>query len=72
MFKSLQRWWENKICCCLKIEIKDNLNFDQLIWEFGDDKNPNWVHVSFVSEDKNRNRCLMAYKENGRTRYKTI
>ena len=52
--------------------IKDKLSFDQLIWEFGDDKNPNWVHVSFVSEDKNRNRCLMAYKENGRTRYKTI
>ena len=33
--------------------IKENLNFDQMIWEFGDDKNPNWVHISYVSENKN-------------------
>lgn len=24
-----------------------NLPFDQLIWEFGNDQNPAWVHVSF-------------------------
>lgn len=52
--------------------IKDNLDFDQMIWEFGDDNNPNWVHVSYVSEDTNRNRCLKAYKENGKTKYKVI
>jgi zinc D-Ala-D-Ala carboxypeptidase len=52
--------------------IKDNLNFDQLIWEFGDDSNPDWVHVSYVSEDENRKRCLMALKENGKTVYKLI
>ena len=52
--------------------IKDNLDFDQMIWEFGDDDNPNWVHVSYVSPEKNRNRCLKAYKENGRTKYITI
>lgn len=52
--------------------IKNNLNFDQMIWEFGSDKNPAWVHVSYVSEDKNRNRCLKAYKENGKTKYKVI
>tara|TARA_B100001564_G_C20276319_1_gene505970 strand:- start:41 stop:502 length:462 start_codon:yes stop_codon:yes gene_type:complete len=52
--------------------IKENLNFDQMIWEFGDDKNPNWVHVSYVSEDKNRNRCLKAYKEDGKTKYMEI
>jgi zinc D-Ala-D-Ala carboxypeptidase len=34
--------------------IKDNLDFDQLIWEFGNDKNPAWVHVSYVSKEKNR------------------
>jgi len=52
--------------------IKKHLDFDQMIWEFGDEDNPDWVHVSYVSEDKNRNRCLQAYKENGRTKYKVI
>ena len=52
--------------------IKDNLDFDQMIWEFGDDNNPNWVHVSYVSPEKNRNRCLKAYKENGKTKYAVI
>jgi hypothetical protein len=52
--------------------IKDNLDFDQMIWEFGNDDNPDWVHISYVSEDKNRNRCLLAYKENKKTKYKVI
>tara|TARA_R100000084_G_scaffold92608_1_gene46449 strand:+ start:79 stop:543 length:465 start_codon:yes stop_codon:yes gene_type:complete len=53
--------------------IKDNLNFDQLIWEFGTDKNPNWLHVSYVSDEDNRNRCLKAYKDNNnKTKYKVI
>ena len=52
--------------------IKANLDFDQMIWEFGTDENPDWVHVSYVSEDSNRNRCLKAYKENGKTKYKVI
>ena len=52
--------------------IKENLNFDQLIWEFGDEDNPDWVHVSYVSEEGNRNRCLQAYKENNKTKYKII
>ena len=52
--------------------IKENLNFDQMIWEFGNEDNPAWVHISYVSEDQNRNRCLKAYKENGKTKYKVI
>jgi hypothetical protein len=52
--------------------IKENLNFDQIIWEFGDDTNPDWVHVSYVSPEQNRNRCLKAYRENGKTNYKII
>ena len=52
--------------------IKENLNFDQLIWEFGTDTNPNWIHVSYVNDKDNRNRCLKAYRENGKTKYKTI
>ena len=52
--------------------IKEHLDFDQMIWEFGDDDNPAWVHVSYVSADDNRNRCLKAYKENGKTAYGVI
>ena len=52
--------------------IKDNVEFDQMIWEFGDDDNPNWVHVSYVSPEENRNRCLKAYKEGGKTKYMVI
>ena len=52
--------------------IKEYLEFDQMIWEFGDDDNPDWVHVSYVSEDKNRNRCLKAYKDKGKTKYMVI
>ena len=52
--------------------IKENLDFDQMIWEFGDDDNPDWVHVSYVSKDKNRNRCLKAYKKNNKTKYMVI
>ena len=49
--------------------IKDNLDFDQMIWEFGDDKNPNWVHISYVTHRPNRKKLTIAYKENGRTKY---
>ena len=52
--------------------IKEHLDFDQMIWEFGDDDNPNWVHVSYVSPEKNRKKCLKAYKENKKTKYKII
>jgi len=52
--------------------IKKNLDFDQMIWEFGDDDNPDWVHVSYVSPDQNRNRCLKAYKKSGKTNYEII
>ena len=52
--------------------IKNNLDFDQLIWEFGDDDNPDWVHVSYVSESDNRNRRLKAYRKGGKTKYMII
>ena len=52
--------------------IKENLDFDQMIWEFGNDDNPAWVHVSYVSDVSNKNRCLRAYKENGKTKYAVI
>lgn len=53
--------------------IKDNLEFDQLIWEFGDQDNPDWVHVSYVRDGVNRKRCLKAYRDdNGKTKYEVI
>tara|TARA_R110000782_G_scaffold155838_1_gene248036 strand:+ start:17 stop:481 length:465 start_codon:yes stop_codon:yes gene_type:complete len=52
--------------------IKDNLDFDQMIWEFGNDNNPDWIHISYISEDINRRRLLKAYKKNNKTHYKVI
>tara|TARA_R110001632_G_C11312370_1_gene414819 strand:- start:408 stop:869 length:462 start_codon:yes stop_codon:yes gene_type:complete len=52
--------------------IKDNLVFDQLIWEFGTDNEPNWVHVSFTTRRPNRMIILKAYKSKGKNKYKTI
>ena len=43
-----------------------------MIWEFGSDENPDWIHVSYRSVDENRKRCLKAYRENGKTKYKVI
>jgi zinc D-Ala-D-Ala carboxypeptidase len=51
--------------------IKDNLQFDQLIWEFGNDSNPDWVHVSY-NKNKNRGQKLKATKSNGKTIYTNI
>ena len=52
--------------------VKENLSFDQMIWEFGTDKNPDWVHISYVSEEQNRNRCLKATRVNGKAMYSII
>ena len=52
--------------------IRANLDYDQMIWEFGTDQNPDWVHVSYVHPDENRNRCLKAYREGGKTKYMVI
>jgi len=46
----------------------NNLKFDQLIWEFGNDKTPDWVHISY-REGANRNQVLRAIKVNGKTKY---
>jgi zinc D-Ala-D-Ala carboxypeptidase len=49
--------------------IKDNLQFDQLIWEFGSNSNPDWVHVSYETTGKQRKQILKAVKSNGKTAY---
>lgn len=52
--------------------IKDNLVFDQMIWEHGDDYNPDWVHVSYKDHGGNRGQLLIAYKtKNWRGKYVT-
>jgi len=40
--------------------IKDNLEFDQLIWEFGSE--PKWLHVSY-NKDKNRKQVLVTKRQ---------
>ena len=53
--------------------IKENLSFHQLIWEFGDENNPNWVHVSYISEEDNRKEVLAAKKNsNNKTYYEKL
>ena len=42
--------------------IKDNLDFDQLIWEFGAE--PKWLHVSYVNEKDNRKQVLVTKRKN--------
>ncbi len=50
--------------------IKNNCIFDQLIWEFGTENSPDWIHVSY---DKNGNRkeILRAIKKGGKTIYQS-
>ena len=53
--------------------IKENCVFDQLIWEFGDDDNPDWVHVSFHRWGDNRRRCMRAVRDaKGQVEYQVI
>jgi hypothetical protein len=49
--------------------IKDNLEFNQLIYEFGDKENPDWVHVSYESTGKQRKQILKTVRNNGKTSY---
>jgi len=49
--------------------IKDNLEFDQLIWEFGTKENCDWVHVSYESTGRQRKQVLRAVRVNGKTTY---
>jgi hypothetical protein len=51
--------------------IREALPFDQLIWEFGTENEPSWVHVSY-STDYNRGEVLKALKVYGRTTYAHI
>ena len=45
--------------------------FDQLIWEFGSDYEPDWVHVSYRPTG-NRKQVLKSVKVDGKTKYLVI
>ena len=49
--------------------IRENLDFDQMVWEFGTDENPNWIHVSHVTHRPNRKKLTVALRRNGKTVY---
>jgi hypothetical protein len=49
--------------------IKDHLTFDQLIFEYGTDANPDWVHVSWESTGKQRKQVLRCTRVNGKPVY---
>ena len=52
--------------------IMENLTFDQLIWEFGSDYNPKWIHVSYIGEEDNRNEVLKAKRNSNHNTYYKI
>lgn len=52
--------------------ILENLEFDQLIWEFGTANNPDWVHVSYTEKRPNRKQVLRAIRKNGSVIYVTF
>ena len=49
--------------------IRSELDFDQLIWEFGNNSNPDWVHFSMRSDGKNRGQILRASRIGGKVIY---
>ena len=53
--------------------IRENVEFDQMVWEFGDSDNPDWVHVSYVHDGVNRGRCLKACRDDeGKVYYEVM
>jgi len=47
--------------------LRKQARFDQLIWEYGDDAQPDWVHVSWSKSP--RKMVLRAVKAGGQTQY---
>ena len=62
---------ENKSEILYLAILEMGIPFRQMIWEFGDEETPSWVHISF-NKDDNKKQTLKAYKNNGNTIYSTI
>lgn len=45
--------------------IRENIEFDQLIWEYGDDREPDWIHISYTEQRPNRQEVLRVERVNG-------
>jgi hypothetical protein len=48
--------------------IRKKLHFKQLIWEFGTDAQPKWIHVAY-DVNNNKSEVLKAIKKGGKTKY---
>lgn len=48
--------------------VKNNLDFDQMIWEYGNSQEPDWVHISY-KKSGNRKSILVCKKVNGQPSY---
>ena len=55
--------------CDVFYYIKDNLQFTELIWEFGDEYEPNWVHVAIALGREEEKNIKIARKVNEKTTY---
>ena len=49
--------------------IKDNLEYTELIWEFGNEDKPDWVHVAIAKGRENEKNAKVAYREDGKAKY---
>lgn len=52
--------------------IKNNLEWDQMIWEFGDNEEPNWVHVSYKEAGRNRKQIKRAFRDEKGVHYSIL
>ena len=52
--------------------VKNNLHWDQMIWEFGDDEEPNWVHISYKPSGGNRKQIKRAYRDSKGVHYRVL
>lgn len=51
--------------------VRANCEFAELVYEYGNDENPDWVHVAF-DKGNNKKEVLRAYSVNGKPVYKKI
>ena len=50
--------------------IKNNIDYTELIWEFGTEDKPDWVHVAIAKGREQEKKAKIAHREGGRTKYK--